>query len=150
MMNPGALSCVGYCYLRGEAVKQDVQAGLRYYAQAINLVNRSAIYSLGHAYQYGLGVAQDLRRAASLFRQALLEGHPYAQGELDDIKTIQPQALIPYGEWRPDEFLHQFVPDEMHHQMRTVLLMHAQKGSLFSALPRDVVVRHVCFWICTE
>ena len=150
MLHPGALSWFGDCYLRGEGVKQDVRAGLRYYAQAINLGNRDAIYSLARAYYSGWGVAQDLRRAASLSRQALLEGHPQAQNMLDLMRRDHPQDVIPYGEWRPDEFLHQFVPDEMHHQMRTVLLMHAQKGSLFSALPRDVVVHHICFWICTE
>lgn len=145
-----ALYQVGECYLNGfRGVQQDVKKGLRYYAQAINHGSISAINSLAHAYHRGWGVEKDQRRAASLFRQTLRGGDLYAQHNLIRVKYADPLAVIPYGEWCPDEFMHQFVPDHMHLQMRAVLLMHARKGSVFSMLPR-VLLPHICLWICTE
>ncbi len=144
-MYPEALASLGDCLRNGDVVR-----GLQYYTQASNLGSTAAKGSMAWLYWTGLyGATPDLRRAATLYRQLLLVGDSDGAEDFKVMQRRHPEAIVPCGEWRPDPFMHQFVPDQMHHEMETVLLMHARQGSIFSQLPR-VLLPHICFWICTD
>ncbi len=151
MMHPGALHQVGECLRCSIVVTRDTSRHMtQCYTLASRLGNSNSILQLGYCHHDGQGVKMDLRCAVFLYRRAFLfDGNPLAGHALMDTMKQHPEACIPYGEWQPDSFLHQFVPNNIHHQIRTVLLMHARRGSLFSRLPR-VLLPKICFWICTE
>lgn len=149
MMHPGAMRELGLILCSNDDGAMFPEQALQLYAQASALGDRESTYLLAVAYHTGDGVRRDLRRAARLYRHAIMQGYGVADVRLNRLKRSHPHAVIPYGEWRPDEFLHRWVSDEMHHQMRTVLLMHARQGSVFAMLPR-VLLPLICFWLCTD
>lgn len=126
--------------------EDDVGQALEYYRQAGDLGNHEAICEEMTIYLTGRNhVPQDIRRAASLCRRLILCGRYESvhHSPLPQWQMTQPQQCTPYGEWCPDPFMHQFVSDNIHHQIWTVLLMNAKWG-----LPRELVYM-ICFWICT-
>ncbi len=149
MMHPGAIVQHGKLYSHPySGFGVDMKRAFQLYEQASSLGSPYATCLMAQLYSIGQGVARDLRRAASLHRQALLQGYNFAASFLLKMKREDPYACIPFGEWRPDPFMHQYVPNSMHRRMYTILLMHAQRGSLFSQLPRDIL-HLICFWLCT-
>ncbi len=150
MSHPDALACATSFLSREQGMERNARRMIHFYEQASRLGCVNATCLLARCYLSGIDVPKDIRHAARLYRQAVLDGSSDAELDLGCLVKKFPLDVIPYGEWQPDPFTHQFVTHDMHHQMRTILLMHSRKGSLFSKLPKDIVLRHICFWLCTD
>jgi len=126
-----------------DTTHRNVKLALEFAEKAAAFGEPLAWILLGKIYKKGIGVERNRRKAAFMFRKAVIYGGENMLYTLDDADRI------PWGEWYPDPLMHKYVPRRVHHAIRTVLLMHARKGSLFSMMPKGIVLS-ICFWICTH
>ncbi len=114
MIHPGAIYQLAAYYEHGVGTGKDTKRAFQLYEQASALGDSSATIVLAKKYLKGRDTTRDLRRAASLYRKALLQGDDDADRLLNKLKIEDYLAVIPYGEWQPDPFMHQFVPISIH------------------------------------
>lgn len=155
MKHPTAVSQVAECLWYGLGVPMDKERAIQYFTESSAMGISCSLRFVANRFCDATGVPLDLRRAAHFYRLAILDGDDvdFCRDAMRSVQWRDPDAVIPYGEWRPNRIFHAWVSNDIHHQMRTVLLMHAQSSSepkgLFSTLPR-VLLPNICFWICTK
>ena len=74
------LACdyLGWLYMTGSVVQQDLEKGLSLYRKAAEMGNARSMYALGYAYQCGQGVEISMDEAARWYEKAALAGHQNA------------------------------------------------------------------------
>ena len=75
MGSASACDYVGYLYMTGTLVPQDVQLGLHWYEKAAGLGNPRSMYALGYAYQCGQTGEVNMAEALRWYERAALAGY---------------------------------------------------------------------------
>ena len=137
------------CYIEhGE--EQDYARAMQLYQKAASLGEEEAMEHLASMYAEGKGVRRDVRKAAHWFRRAAFEGNRQAEEALVALQAEDAQTTVPWGEWKPDWFLHRWVTPDIHNEMMTVLKLHLRgQQTPFGMLPKGLVMA-VLFWLCCE
>ncbi len=141
---PEAMTRIGVWLAHGKSSAHGL--GVKYLERGATHGDAEACRLLGTFYEHGHAVKQDRRRAASLYRKAIILGDYFG---FEALKNLPKEDTIPWGEWYPDPLMHKYVPNEMRHQIRTMLLIRARQGTLLSQLPKQLVL-DICSWICTH
>ena len=122
------------------------------YERAAALSHPRAAFMAGYYSEHALGCPGDWGKAARYYQLAARLGYKPRNFTLDDelerLKGLDSRSVVPYGEWAPES--HRWVTHSIHSEMKTILLMHARRGTLFGALPRDVILHHILPYICTK
>jgi TPR repeat protein len=80
----------------GTLAKRNLDLAREYYQKAAGLGNRDAQFELGRIYEKGnCGVSEDVTMAEFFYNEALSEGHPQAQVQLDVIAKKKRQIPTP-------------------------------------------------------
>jgi len=92
---------------------------------------------------------KDLKQAARWCKKAYLHGYTRALDgnsytSLRCLQVEDPSCVIPYGYWTPTQFEHQWVPDYIHWEMKSWLLVNQRRRWV----PRGVRLL-ICAFICT-
>ena len=117
--------------------------------RAAALGHTRAAYRAGGYSEEGWGCPVDLQKAARYYRLAARLGyHVDLDDRLQELQMIDPRSVVPYGEWTPES--HRWVTDDIHSEMKCVLMMHRRHGTLFSEIPRDIILHHILPYLCTK
>lgn len=78
----GAMSCLGYCYVKGNGVSQSYEEAAKWFRLAADKGDAKAMTNLGLCYELGKGVYQSYEEAVKLYRQAADKGEATAMCQM--------------------------------------------------------------------
>lgn len=78
----GAMSCLGYCYVKGIGVSQSYEEAAKWFRLAADKGDAKAMTNLGLCYELGKGVSQSYEEAVKLYRQAADKGEATAMCQM--------------------------------------------------------------------